>query len=106
MDIKNIITSLVSEKAIGLNLGLPNGSIEFEFRKNSDLKSIALSTIKAIDLENVEYFYFLVKYNDKVVSLHNDTTKKIFVMSLPEGDLVIPFRVKSFKLFEEAIKAL
>ena len=105
MNIKKIIASLMA-KSIGLRFDLPGGYVDFEFENDSNLKSIASSAIEAIDWQDLEYFYVLIKYNDKVVSLYNDKNRKIFVLALPEGDIVVPFRVKSFNLFEEAIKNL
>lgn len=106
MNIKSVITDLVSsEKAIGINLGLPKGRVEFEFKNNSALRSIASSVIEAVDLE-VEYFYLLIMYNDKNISLYKDKNRKVFVLATPERDIMLPFGTESFKSFEEAIRDL
>ena len=102
---KNVVKSLM-KKAVGIYLGVPTGFMKFEFRKGSALKAIASSSMEEIAWEDLEYFYILFKYNNKVVSLYKDRNKKIFVLALPERDVEIPFETKSFESFEKAIQTL
>ena len=92
--------------AIGLRLDLPGGYVDFEFENNSNLKAIASSAIEAIAWQDLEHFYVLIKYNDKVASLYKDQNEEKFVLSALEGKVTLPFGTESFKSFEETIREL